>query len=113
MILTHLSSLLHTYVRGEDIVCRMGGEEFLMIVPDANREVTLQRAESIRAAIQAIHIDYNQTILKGISVSIGVAIYPGQGSTRDEILEIADQALYTAKRNGRNRVEEASRPMSS
>ena len=105
MILVRLAALLQTHVRGEDIVCRLGGEEFLMILPDANRAVTLGRAELIRVAVQAMDMEFNGKHLTQINVSQGVAIYPEHGSTGQEMMEHADFALYRAKENGRNRVE--------
>ncbi|MEI7848547.1 MAG: GGDEF domain-containing protein, partial [Chloroflexota bacterium] len=105
MILIRLAALLQVHVRGEDIVCRLGGEEFLMILPDANRAVTLERAELIRVAVQAMEMEFNGQNLGQISVSQGVAIYPEHGNTGQEMIEHADFALYRAKENGRNRVE--------
>ena len=107
LILTRLSSLLQSLVRGEDIVCRMGGEEFLMIMPDTDRETAFQRAEMIREAVQALRIEYNNQSLSGLTVSAGVAVYPENGRTSEQILEKVDAALYLAKGNGRNRVEQA------
>ena len=95
-------------VRGEDIVCRLGGEEFLIILPDTTRDIALQRAETIRAAVQTLRLEYNSQFLGIISASLGVAVYPEHGAARETLLERADAALYRAKNGGRNRVEEAS-----
>lgn len=103
LVLTRLGSLLQTQIRGEDVVCRLGGEEFVMILPDANCEIALQRAEAIRAAVTAQNLEYNAHFLGAITVSLGVAVYPLHGSNATEILEKADKALYLAKHNGRNR----------
>lgn len=107
LVLTRLSALLHAHVRGEDIVCRFGGEEFLMILPGTTYDVTVQRAEEIRLAAQTLQIEFNSQYLGTISISIGVAVYPKDGSFVAEILHKADTALYRAKANGRNRVEVA------
>jgi len=107
LVLTRLSALLQAHVRGEDIVCRLGGEEFVLILPDTSCAVALERAESIRAAVQRLSVEYNGQFLGQLSVSIGAAAFPEHGATREEILSKADAALYQAKRNGRNRVEKA------
>ena len=102
LVLTHLSSLLQNQVRGEDVVCRLGGEEFVMILPDAGLDVGLQRAEAIRAAVNAQRLEYNEHTLGTVTVSMGVSVYPEHGSSGDEILEKADKAMYRAKHRGRN-----------
>jgi diguanylate cyclase (GGDEF)-like protein len=107
LILTRLTALLQSLVRSEDIVCRLGGEEFLMILPETNLEVARQRAELIRETVLDLRIEYGSRMLGAISVSVGVAVYPEHGSTGAEMLRKVDQALYLAKSNGRNRVEEA------
>ena len=108
LILARLSVQLQSHVRGEDIVCRMGGEEFLMILPDANLEVTRLRAEAVRAAVETMSIEYNNSFLGPVSVSIGVAVFPEHGLNSKDVLHQSDRALYLAKKNGRNRVEDAS-----
>ena len=107
LVLTHLSDLMQGQVRGEDVVCRMGGEEFVMILPDATLEVGLQRAEAIRAAVNAQSLEYNAHALGNVTVSMGVSVYPDHGSSGSEILEQADKAMYRAKHRGRDRVEVA------
>jgi diguanylate cyclase (GGDEF)-like protein/PAS domain S-box-containing protein len=104
-LLKQLTDLLQRHVRGADVVCRMGGEEFLMILPETDGEVTLQRAEVVRAAVQILNRDQDSKMMGPITVSVGVAAFPEDGATREELLEKADQAMYRAKRNGRNRVE--------
>ena len=102
LVLTYLSSLLQNQVRGEDVVCRLGGEEFVMILPDAGLEVGLQRAEAIRAAVNAQSLEYNAHALGMVTVSMGIAVYPEHGARGEEILEKADRAMYQAKHRGRN-----------
>jgi diguanylate cyclase (GGDEF)-like protein/PAS domain S-box-containing protein len=105
LILTRLTRLLQANVRGEDVVCRLGGEEFVMILPEANGEVAAARAEGIRAEVAAMNNAYEGGQLGTVTVSIGVAIFPQNGSARVELMHKADMALYKAKKNGRNRVE--------
>ncbi len=108
VVLREIGAQLQTHIRGEDITCRYGGEEFILILPEANQEVTVQRAERIREAIKSIRVEYHRQPLGVISVSLGVAIFPDHSSTVEGILEKADEALYKAKHNGRDRVEIAT-----
>ncbi len=108
MVLREMGALLQNQIRGEDITCRYGGEEFILILPEANQETTVQRAEQIRQAIKAMRVEYRRQPLGVISISLGVAIFPKHSSTVQGILKKADEALYLAKRNGRDRVEVAS-----
>ena len=108
-VLKILIKVLEGHVRGSDVVCRMGGEEFLVILPDAGRDVVLQRAESIRNAVEELKLEYDDKPLAPMTVSIGVAVYPQHGETDDELLKRADDALYIAKNSGRNRVAEAGK----
>jgi diguanylate cyclase (GGDEF)-like protein len=108
VVLREIGAQLQSQIRGEDITCRYGGEEFILILPEANLEVTVQRAERIREAIKSIRVDYRRQPLGVISISLGVAIFPEHSSTVEGILKKADEALYKAKHNGRDRVEIAS-----
>ncbi len=108
VVLREIGAQLQNHIRGEDITCRYGGEEFILILPEANQEVTVQRAERIREAIKSIRVEYHRQPLGVISVSLGVAIFPDHSTTVEGILEKADEALYKAKHNGRDRVEIAS-----
>ena len=108
VVLREIGAQLQCQIRGEDITCRYGGEEFILILPEANLEVTVQRAERIREAIKSIRVEYHRQPLGVISISLGVAIYPEHSSTVEGLLKKADEALYHAKHNGRDRVEIAS-----
>ena len=107
VVLREIGTLLRNQIRSEDIACRFGGEEFLLILPEANQEVTLQRAERIRAAVKAMRIDYCGQPLGLISVSLGVSVFPLHSAVAVGIIKKADEALYRAKNNGRDRVEVA------
>ena len=99
--------LLHRS-RGEDVVCRYGGEEFVVIMPGADLESGIKRAEDIRLEVQdRLRIKYRGAVLPGITVSLGVASYPEHGATADLLLYNVDNALYKAKQAGRNRVVSA------
>lgn len=106
-ILRELGSLLLRQVRGEDIVCRYGGDEFIIVLPDASREVTRERAELICEYAKLFHLQFEGQKLTAVTLSLGVAISPEHGTTSTTILRAVDAALYRAKREGRSRVVEA------
>ena len=98
-----LGNLLRKVVRQEDIACRSGGEEFVIVMPSASLEIAHQRAELIRSSVEALHVfDGNRDL--HTNISMGVASFPQHGSNSDELLIRADRALYRAKDNGRNQV---------
>lgn len=90
--------------RTTDLFTRYGGEEFAMIVPQTAKQECLQLTERIRRAIADLKIPFDSSISVSITVSIGVASIPEDASTREELFFLADQALYDAKRAGRNQV---------
>ena len=108
MVLREIGALLQNQIRSEDITCRYGGEEFILILPEANQEATVERAEQIREAIKSMRVEYRRQPLGVISISLGVAVFPEHSSTVEGILKKADEALYHAKYNGRDRVEVAA-----
>lgn len=103
-ILQTIGCLLFENVRGEDIACRNGGDEFIIVMPEASSEATIGRAELIRTLIQQFDLHYEGRKLEAITISIGVSIFPKNGITSAAILRAADDALYRAKREGRNRI---------
>ena len=106
-ILRAMGNLLVGHVREEDIACRYGGDEFLIILPDASRKVTHTRAELICKDTKQFHLQFEGQSLEAITFSLGVAVFPENGSTSATLLKTADNALYRAKREGRGRVVEA------
>lgn len=108
LVLKAVARELQGAVRGGDIACRMGGEEFAIILPGANFHVTQQRAEELRRIVSALRVEHAHQELPPISLSCGVAIFPDHGATMEKLLRAADQALYRAKERGRNRVESAA-----
>jgi len=103
-VLRESASFLLKSVRTEDVVCRFGGEEFVVVLPMASLEVTRARAERIRSRLRELSVTHQGQSLGAITVSIGVAELPQHGTTAKELLESADAALYRAKREGRDRV---------
>ena len=109
-LLAQFGKLLQAMTRGEDIACRYGGEEFTLILPEADLDAACQRAETIRIAVQAMQVAYLGKLLPQVTVSIGVASFPLHGNVPEALIHTADEALYRAKRNGRNRIEVAIEP---
>ena len=99
-----LGMLFRKAIRGSDIACRYGGEEFLLILPDAGLEDSRARAEKIRRDVEQRAIEYLKTDCGRMTVSMGVASFPDQGTISAEVIQAADAALYRAKSEGRNRV---------
>jgi diguanylate cyclase (GGDEF)-like protein/PAS domain S-box-containing protein len=104
IMLKEVGRFLQTNVRKEDIACRFGGEEFIVIMIGASREIIYQRAEFLRKNAKNINPEYEGSVLKNITLSIGVAIYPDHGETGESIIRAADIALYKSKHDGRDRV---------
>ncbi len=103
-LLSQFGKLLNQTVRGEDIPCRYGGEEFCLILPGATLEAAVQKAETLREAVKKMVIRYRQQPLSAVTISMGVAVYPEHNEAGDAILQTADVALYRAKKSGRDRV---------
>ena len=104
MVLRELGALLASKSRNEDIACRLGGEEFMLCLPGAAREIAETRAVEIREALQQLKLPYDGTDIGPITVSIGISIFPDLGNTSADLMKKADIALYRAKQNGRDRV---------
>ncbi len=97
------AELLGANARGSDIVCRFGGEEFLLLLPDAALDVTHKRAERLRAELAAKRITLGSAVVQ-VTASFGVAALPEHGTTSDQLILAADKAMYKAKEAGRDRV---------
>lgn len=102
-VLKCVGELLGGQCRAEDVPCRYGGEEFVLILPDMDAKFALQRAEQIREVIARAEPTHLGRPLPAITVSVGVATYPAQALRPDGLLRCADAALYAAKKAGRNR----------
>jgi diguanylate cyclase (GGDEF)-like protein/PAS domain S-box-containing protein len=103
-LLRELGTFLWTHVRQEDIACRYGGEEFTLVLPDASLDIARQRAEYLREEVKHLNVRHNGQPVGAVSLSLGVAVFPGHGLTGEVVLKAADVALYRAKREGRDRV---------
>lgn len=104
VVLREVAGVMRQAVRSEDTVCRYGGEEFVALLPELGIEDALARAESIRHMVSELRLYHRGEALREVTISIGVAVYPHNGDTLDQILSLADRALYEAKHLGRNRV---------
>ena len=99
-VLADVGKLLRRYGRASDLIARYGGDEFIVLMPMTDSDHACQAAERLRALIA----DHTFPRRKKLTVSIGFASYPDDGTARQEILQQSDKALYEAKRSGRNRV---------
>jgi diguanylate cyclase (GGDEF)-like protein len=89
-------------VRDSDFVGRMGGEEFIVLLPDTPNDAAVHVAQKLRQAIEVLEVP---GIPSGLTASVGVATYPDDAAESQAVLRLADRALYLAKKLGRNRVE--------
>ena len=103
-ILSEFGRLLRTILRNEDIACRYGGEEFTVLLPESDSDSTVAIAERIRAKLHEHAFTHGNSSYGPITLSIGAACYPDNGTTSDVLLKNADDALYDAKQAGRDRV---------
>jgi diguanylate cyclase (GGDEF)-like protein len=103
-VLAAVASCLRTHLRAEDQLGRLGGEEFLALVPDADARVAAAATEKLRTEVARLEVDCGGAELR-VTVSIGWAAWEGESA--EELMRRADEALYDAKRSGRDRVEGA------
>ncbi len=109
-VLREIASIMAKSMRGEDIACRYGGEEFTLINVDSEVDVTVRRAEEVLERIRSRTFEYGGQSIGFVTVSIGVSSFPESGETVDELLAAADRALFIAKENGRDQVHSAVDP---
>jgi diguanylate cyclase (GGDEF)-like protein len=103
-VLIKIGSLLKNSVRNKDTVARYGGEEFIVMLPGADLEVSSRIAERIRRLVESTLFDLGKARLN-LTVSLGISNFPHHGArSKEELIRMADEALYEAKRGGRNRV---------
>ncbi len=102
-VLQLLGNHLLLDTRKLDIACRFGGEEFVLVLAETDADAALKRAEEWRTAIEKMNVVYAANTIH-ITASIGIAVFPQHAANMKDLLSAADQALYTAKKTGRNRV---------
>jgi two-component system cell cycle response regulator len=103
-VLKAFSERLRLGVRGIDLVARYGGEEFFLVMPDTDALYASSVAERLRADVEKVPFVTRSGEEIPVTVSIGIAEWHGRSDTPDALIKRADQALYAAKRAGRNRV---------
>jgi diguanylate cyclase (GGDEF)-like protein len=103
-VLRTLGEFLKKQVRGSDIACRYGGEEFMLILSPSTSDGALLRAQRIREDVRLLGVSHAERDLGGITLSLGLAIFPDHSSDATALVKAADLALFQAKRGGRNRV---------
>ncbi len=108
-VLKEFANRISANVRGIDLACRYGGEEFVVVMPDTDMGLAYSIAERLRKSVETTPIVISRAPGKlNITISIGIAATQGPADTAEALLHRADQALYSAKRNGRNRVVTAA-----
>ncbi len=108
-LLRELGMFLKKNLRGDDVTCRYGGEEFILILPESSLEDTSRRAEQLREGCKHLDVSHRGQSLGTVSISLGVAAYPQHGNNSEEVLRAVDTALHSAKSEGRDRVIIAKR----
>lgn len=104
LVLKNVTYAIRAVVRGSDIVARHGGEEFVVVLPEAGEEIALARAEAVRMEIAGLELFYEGKALGTVTASLGIAVSRELRETAEGLVRIADQAMYEAKQGGRNRV---------
>ncbi|OGD21514.1 MAG: hypothetical protein A2Y69_09465 [Candidatus Aminicenantes bacterium RBG_13_59_9] len=103
-VLIQMGGFFKAGLRGADIACRYGGEEFVFFLPESSAENTFKRADQIREEVKNLKVHHGGELLASITLSMGISTYPDQGSNAEDLLGVADAALYRAKQEGRDRV---------
>lgn len=103
IVLQKIAEVLHEETAPQDITCRYGGEEMVLIISNMTLEKIVAHVEKIRQRIKAVSILFHQQVLPRITVSAGIAFFPDHAETPDSLLRAADTALYEAKNTGRDR----------
>ena len=103
-VLRQLGEIMRVHVRGDDVAARIGGEEFAVLLPEADIDAAGTFAERLRHAVESTSFKITDVIAQAMTVSIGVASIAAGREDRSKLMGAADAALYTAKQNGRNRV---------
>jgi diguanylate cyclase (GGDEF)-like protein len=104
-----MSSILSANPRESDIICRYGGEEFLIVLPRMSLDNAFQRVEAWRIMFSSKPVKYGDLLIN-VTFSAGISGYPGHGVDADTLIALADEALYISKNKGRNCITCASEP---
>ncbi|MCA9837660.1 MAG: diguanylate cyclase [Trueperaceae bacterium] len=107
-VLKALGAVLSSHFRMQDIACRYGGEEFIIVLPETELDDAIKRAESLRQQVKSIKVELAHGVLEMLTLSMGVASFPVHGDRPQLLIKHADVAMYRAKSEGRDRVEQAA-----
>ncbi len=102
LVLKQVGTYLLSQIRQYDIACRYGGEEIIIVMPNASIGDTMVRAEEIRVGVKKLKLEHEGEQLESISVSIGVSYFPDDSTNANGLIQAADKALYQAKQEGRD-----------
>jgi diguanylate cyclase (GGDEF)-like protein/PAS domain S-box-containing protein len=103
-LLRTLGDFLSQRTRGQDVACRFGGEEFALILAGAGSDDAVKRSRLLREELQQLSVSHSGQVLGRITFSIGIATYPGNAASTEQLIRAADGALYRAKAEGRDRI---------
>jgi diguanylate cyclase (GGDEF)-like protein len=103
-VLRTIGQYMLSAARGEDIISRYGGEEFVLVMAHASQSAVLERAERLRRSVQELAIEYERQRVGPVTISVGIGAFPDHGESGQAVLRVADAALYRAKQSGRDRV---------
>jgi diguanylate cyclase (GGDEF)-like protein len=103
-VLHEIGAFLFRNTRTDDIACRYGGEEFVLIFPNSSADAAEKRVEQLRSSIKNLNIVHRGQPLGPVTISVGIAAYPVNGSSPSQLIANADAALYQAKRGGRDKI---------
>ncbi|GAB4483814.1 MAG: hypothetical protein Kow0088_27120 [Anaerolineales bacterium] len=109
VVLRQIGGLMKKIFRGEDVACRYGGDEFVVILPEASLSDVWQRAEHLRESVKKMQYEYDGKSIGPVTLSIGIAAFPELGSTVERLIQVSDAAVYLAKHEGGDRVMIAHR----
>jgi len=102
-VLLDVAKIVKGSIRKEDILCRFGGEEFIILMPNTDARTAYESAERIRSSIEAYSFSFNHTQIKQ-TISLGISQLNPSMTTQKDLLDNADRKLYQSKQNGRNQV---------
>ena len=103
-VLRAIGNVLKETTRGQDVACRYGGEEFAFVLSGASLEAARKRAELLREEMKNLGVRHGKQLLGAVTISVGIATFPENAESVEQLIKAADDALYRAKEEGRDRV---------
>jgi diguanylate cyclase (GGDEF)-like protein/PAS domain S-box-containing protein len=102
LLLREVGAVIKARVRAGDLACRYGGEEFALILAEANQDGAQACVNTLRAAVKQLSVQFRGQSLGSVTLSAGIATFPGHGNNSEDLIHMADRALYSAKKAGRD-----------